>query len=94
MRIYPSPDELLMCRPTLGYSWSTWGDALGLDAVRFVEPLHVEAGCDNAQIGSIGTGTISCGLAPSMEVLIAARAVAGMGGGGFVPVSGIYYLGS
>ncbi|KAH9999404.1 major facilitator superfamily domain-containing protein [Russula vinacea] len=31
-----------------------------------------------------GTGTISCGLAPSMEVLIAARAVAGMGGGGIM----------
>jgi len=40
---------------------------------------------DNLRIGSKGTGTISCGLAPSMEALIAARAVAGMGGGGFVP---------
>jgi MFS family permease len=43
---------------------------------------------------SIGTGTISCGFAPSMEALIAARAVAGMGGGGFVLVFGMYYLGS
>jgi len=42
----------------------------------------------------IGTGTISCGFAPSMEVLIAARAVAGMGGGGFVLVFGMHYLGS
>ncbi|KAH7879564.1 vacuolar amino acid permease [Lentinula edodes] len=31
-----------------------------------------------------GSGTISCALAPTMESLIAARAVAGMGGGGIV----------
>jgi MFS family permease len=31
-----------------------------------------------------GAGTICCGLAPSMELLILARAVAGMGGGGCV----------
>lgn len=36
-----------------------------------------------------GTGTISCGFAPSMEVLIAARAVAGMGGGGMMTVSSV-----
>ncbi|KAG8713112.1 hypothetical protein FRC09_019080 [Ceratobasidium sp. 395] len=29
-----------------------------------------------------GTGTVFCGLAPSMELLILARAIAGMGGGG------------
>lgn len=31
-----------------------------------------------------GAGTILCGLADSMETLIAARALAGMGGGGYV----------
>ncbi|KAH9963165.1 MFS general substrate transporter [Russula dissimulans] len=36
-----------------------------------------------------GTGTISCGLAPSMEALIAARAVAGMGGGGIMTVASV-----
>lgn len=30
------------------------------------------------------TGTLLCGMAPTMETLIAARAIAGMGGGGFV----------
>jgi predicted MFS family arabinose efflux permease len=29
-----------------------------------------------------GIGTIGCGIAPSMETLIIARAIAGMGGGG------------
>ncbi|PCH41423.1 vacuolar amino acid permease [Wolfiporia cocos MD-104 SS10] len=36
-----------------------------------------------------GTGTFLCGLAPSMDALIAARAVAGMGGGGVMTVSSI-----
>jgi len=36
-----------------------------------------------------GAGTISCGLAPSMEALIAARAVAGMGGGGIMTVASV-----
>ncbi|TCD71312.1 hypothetical protein EIP91_011083 [Steccherinum ochraceum] len=36
-----------------------------------------------------GTGTLLCGLAPSMDALIAARAVAGMGGGGVMTVSSI-----
>lgn len=31
-----------------------------------------------------GSGTLLCGVAPSMNVLIAARAIAGMGGGGSV----------
>ncbi|KAF9045890.1 MFS general substrate transporter [Hymenopellis radicata] len=36
-----------------------------------------------------GTGTIFCGFAPSMETLIIARAIAGMGGGGVMTVSSI-----
>ncbi|KAL0949623.1 hypothetical protein HGRIS_009668 [Hohenbuehelia grisea] len=36
-----------------------------------------------------GSGTIFCGLAPSMESLIVARAIAGMGGGGVMTVSSV-----
>jgi MFS family permease len=36
-----------------------------------------------------GAGTTCCGFAPSMEALIAARAVAGMGGGGIMTVSSV-----
>ncbi|KAG1753863.1 vacuolar amino acid permease [Suillus paluster] len=36
-----------------------------------------------------GSGTIACAFAPSMEALIVARAVAGMGGGGVMTVSSI-----
>lgn len=36
-----------------------------------------------------GSGTLLCGLAPSMDALIIARAVAGMGGGGVMTVSSI-----
>ena len=32
-----------------------------------------------------GSGTFLCGIAPTMNVLIAARVIAGMGGGGSVP---------
>ena len=32
-----------------------------------------------------GSGTFLCGIAPSMNVFIAARVIAGMGGGGSVP---------
>ena len=35
---------------------------------------------------STGSGTIFCGMAPSMNALIFARAVAGMGGGGSVRI--------
>ncbi|KIK08399.1 hypothetical protein K443DRAFT_1497 [Laccaria amethystina LaAM-08-1] len=36
-----------------------------------------------------GTGTVLCGVAPSMNALIAARAIAGMGGGGVMTVASI-----
>lgn len=36
-----------------------------------------------------GSGTIFCGMAPSMNALIVARALAGMGGGGVMTVSSI-----
>ncbi|OBZ77059.1 Multidrug resistance protein fnx1 [Grifola frondosa] len=36
-----------------------------------------------------GSGTLLCGLAPSMDALIAARAIAGMGGGGVMTVSSV-----
>ncbi|KAH9951778.1 vacuolar amino acid permease [Amylocystis lapponica] len=36
-----------------------------------------------------GVGTFLCGLAPSMDTLIIARAIAGMGGGGVMTVSSI-----
>lgn len=38
---------------------------------------------------SFGVGTILCGIAPSMETLIAARALAGIGGGGLTSVGSI-----
>ncbi|KAH8113370.1 vacuolar amino acid permease [Phellopilus nigrolimitatus] len=49
---------------------------------------------DSVTLGSpnacfAGSGTILCGLAPSMEALIAARALAGMGGGGVMTVSSV-----
>ncbi|KIL00356.1 hypothetical protein PAXRUDRAFT_29848 [Paxillus rubicundulus Ve08.2h10] len=39
-----------------------------------------------------GSGTIACGLAPSMEMLILARAVAGMGGGGSITITDLVPL--
>jgi MFS family permease len=38
-----------------------------------------------------GIGTVFCGLAPSMQSLIAARAIAGVGGGGLASVSSIIF---
>jgi MFS family permease len=67
---------------------------LGLTLFGSLNPCLLKPDDDNVQTESIGTGTICCGVAPSMEVLIAARAVAGMGGGGFVPVFGKYCFGS
>jgi len=40
-------------------------------------------------ISLFGSGTVFCGMAPSMRALIAARAVAGMGGGGVMTVASI-----
>ena len=42
----------LTCRTTLGYPWSTRGDALGADTVRFVYPLSVKVNDDNVYIES------------------------------------------
>jgi hypothetical protein len=67
---------------------------LGLTLFGSLKSCMLKPDDDNVRTESIGTGTICCGIAPSMEALIAARAVAGMGGGGFVLVSGKYCLGS
>ena len=67
---------------------------LGLTLFGSLNHCMLELCGDNIQIESTGTGTIGCGFAPSMEALIAARAVAGMGGGGFAPLFGIYCSGS
>ena len=53
--------------------------ALSLFGMLRVFPFRL-CGCDVKT--SLGSGTICCGLASSMELLIVARAVAGMGGGG------------
>jgi MFS family permease len=42
------------------------------------------AGSLTCLTSDLGSGTIACAIAPSMETLILARAVAGMGGGGYV----------
>jgi MFS family permease len=38
-----------------------------------------------------GVGTLLCAIAPSMEFLIAARAIAGVGGGGLASVGSIIF---
>ncbi len=47
---------------------------------RFFEFLFREQCCSSLLFS--GSGTLLCGLAPSMDSLIIARAIAGMGGGG------------
>jgi len=44
----------MMCRATIGYPWSTRGDALGFGTVRFVDPFSVKFrfSDDNVRIGS------------------------------------------
>ena len=49
-RIYSSHHEFLTCRTTLGYPWSTWGDAPGIDTVRFVDPFSLKLTVDDVQI--------------------------------------------
>jgi MFS family permease len=51
------------------------------------------AGSLTCLTSDLGSGTIACAIAPSMETLILARAVAGMGGGGYV-VTGSFLQGS
>lgn len=55
--------------------------ALSLFGMSFVVSSNPHSSCGT------GSGTIFCGFAPSMETLILARAVAGMGGGGYVVFS-------
>ena len=55
-------------------------DAIGAITFRSVTVLLDSVVCSMLVIS--GIGTICCGIAPSMETLITARAIAGMGGGG------------
>ena len=47
-----------------------------------VRPLSPRGSHTSLTDATAGSGTLLCGLAPSMDALIAARALAGMGGGG------------
>jgi hypothetical protein len=50
-RIYSSQHEFFICRTTLGYPWTTRGDALGVDTVRFVDPFSLKSSDNNVQPG-------------------------------------------
>lgn len=39
-------------------------------------------GANQAAVVFMGLGTLACGLSPNMEVLVAARFLGGLGGGG------------
>jgi MFS family permease len=66
-------------RPIVRYSRAERSYAAGSFTFRRVTVLNLLVSHTD---GSAGLGTLFCGLAPSMDGLILARAIAGMGGGG------------